>query len=533
MMTEKHTYADLERVVKMQQIKILEQDTLFNLAPDMICIASTNGHFSYLNLEWEKTLGYSLKELLSKPLFDFIHPDDRDLTQEEIEKQLQGNKILHFVNRYRCKDGSYKFLEWRATPAKGDKLYAVARDITEKRQAEKALKESEEKASRIAEVNNTIAKIGRIISSTLTIEEVYAQFEAEVKKIIPFDRINIGLINHKQGTYRIAYTAGFKIQDRHKGKTMPLPALVREAIRKEAVVCLQPEGEDEFVVDYPEFLVSFRAGIKSMIVAPMISKNQVNGGLYFASLRSKAYSESDLLIAENVASQIAGAIESSQLYIEIMEMGDALRKSEEKYRTLFESSRDAIMTLAPPKWLFTSGNLATVALFRVRDEAEFISLGPWQLSPQRQPDGRPSDQKAKEMIEAAMRNGSHFFEWTHCHFDGTPFSAEVLLTRMEQSGKTLLQATVRDITERKQVEQQRNKLISDLQKALSEVETLRGFIPICSYCKNIRDDKGYWNRIETYIQKHSDAKFSHSICPDCEEIHFPDPDMDDKNGKKP
>ena len=209
---------------------------------------------------------------------------------------------------------------------------------------------------------------------------------------------------------------------------------------------------------------------------------------------------------------------------------EALLESEEKYRSLFNSSRDAIMTLAPPTWLFTSGNPATVELFKGRDEAEFISLGPWQLSPERQPDGKPSAEKAKEMIETAMRNGSHFFEWTHCHSDGTPFPAEVLLTRMEQRGQVLLQATVRNITERKQVEEQRNKLIAELQKALSEVKTLRGFLPICSHCKKIRDDKGYWNQIESYIQDHSEAEFSHGICQKCAKKYYPDMDIYDDNG---
>ena len=207
---------------------------------------------------------------------------------------------------------------------------------------------------------------------------------------------------------------------------------------------------------------------------------------------------------------------------------EALREAEEKYRILFESSRDAIMTLAPPTWLFTSGNQATLELFRIRDEAEFISLGPWQLSPERQPDGKPSAEKAKEMIETAMRNGSHFFEWAHCHSDGTPFSAEVLLTRMEHKGQVLIQATVRDIAERKKAEEQRNKLIAELEKALSEVKTLQGFLPICSYCKKIRDDKGYWNQIESYIYKHSDAEFSHGICPECAKKHYPDFDLYDE-----
>ena len=202
-----------------------------------------------------------------------------------------------------------------------------------------------------------------------------------------------------------------------------------------------------------------------------------------------------------------------------------LREAEEKYRTLFESSRDAIMTLAPPTWLFTSGNPATVQLFRVSDEAEFISLGPWQLSPERQPDGKPSDEKAKEMIETAMRNGSHFFEWTHCHSDGTPFPAEVLLTRMEQGDQVLLQATVRDISERKRIEEEREKLIRELQNALAEVKTLSGLLPICAHCKNVRDDKGYWNKIESYIHQHSGTQFSHGICPECAKKFYSDFDL--------
>ena len=130
----------------------------------------------------------------------------------------------------------------------------------------------------------------------------------------------------------------------------------------------------------------------------------------------------------------------------------ALRESEERFRVLFESSRDAIMTLAPPEWNFTSGNPAALALFRAKNVQEFISFGPGNLSPPLQPDGRASAGKAREMIDGAMRDGSHIFEWTHMRTDGEEFFATVLLTRMEYAGKTVLQATVRDITELKQSE---------------------------------------------------------------------------------
>jgi PAS domain S-box-containing protein len=91
-------------------------------------------------------------------------------------------------------------------------------------------------------------------------------------------------------------------------------------------------------------------------------------------------------------------------------------------------------------------------MFGAKNEEEFISHGPWELSPERQPGGRASSEKAKEMIETAVREGSHFFEWTHRRIGGEEFPADVLLTRMERDGKVFLQATVRDITERKNAE---------------------------------------------------------------------------------
>ena len=129
-----------------------------------------------------------------------------------------------------------------------------------------------------------------------------------------------------------------------------------------------------------------------------------------------------------------------------------LAASEERYRVVFEQSRDAIMTLAPPTWRFTSGNPATVELFGAEDDTVFVSLGPWDVSPEYQPDGQLSSDKAKQMIEAAMRKGSHYFEWTHARLDGSSFPSTVLLSRVESLGSTFLQAVVRDITEQKRVE---------------------------------------------------------------------------------
>ncbi len=133
---------------------------------------------------------------------------------------------------------------------------------------------------------------------------------------------------------------------------------------------------------------------------------------------------------------------------------DELQESERKYRLLFETSLDALMILAPPDWRFVEGNPSAVAMFRARDEAEFTSRAPWQLSPPTQPDGRPSAQAAKQRIEQALRAGGNRFDWLHQRLDGERFEATVVLTPFEWKGETLLQATVRDVSERRHAEQE-------------------------------------------------------------------------------
>ena len=132
---------------------------------------------------------------------------------------------------------------------------------------------------------------------------------------------------------------------------------------------------------------------------------------------------------------------------------EALRKSEEHFRLLFESSQDALMTLSPPSWKFTSCNPTAMKMFGAKDEREFSLFGPGEVSPDLQPDGRESADKAGEMIEAAIRDGSSLFEWTHKRLDGEEFPATVLLTGMEIGGETVVQATVRDITDLKVAEE--------------------------------------------------------------------------------
>jgi PAS domain S-box-containing protein len=146
----------------------------------------------------------------------------------------------------------------------------------------------------------------------------------------------------------------------------------------------------------------------------------------------------------------------------------AVRESETVHRKLFENSWDAMMILDPPSWRFASGNPSMLRMFGAKQETELLLHFPWTLSPDRQPDGRMSEEKSKAMIEIAVRQGHHFFEWVHKRLDGGVFPAEVLLTRTEKQGKLSLQASVRDITERKKAEEEIKKLNVELEERVRQ-----------------------------------------------------------------
>jgi len=118
-----------------------EVEGLFSLLPDLACIASADGYFKKLNPLWEETLGYTIEELLNSPIITFVHPEDIEYTLQEGVKIFNGEPAINFVNRYRCKDGSYKWLEWRTTSTRNSShVLATARDITESRRAGEELK---------------------------------------------------------------------------------------------------------------------------------------------------------------------------------------------------------------------------------------------------------------------------------------------------------------------------------------------------------------------------------------------------------
>jgi PAS domain S-box-containing protein len=123
-----------------------ERDRFFALASAMFCVAGADGYFKLLNPAWQRTLAWTPEELMARPYRDFVHPDDVPSTQVEHSEVADGGASVNFENRYRCKDGSYKWLLWNSMPVVGeDLIYATAVDISERKKTEEALRDSEER----------------------------------------------------------------------------------------------------------------------------------------------------------------------------------------------------------------------------------------------------------------------------------------------------------------------------------------------------------------------------------------------------
>ncbi|GGN60097.1 hypothetical protein GCM10010112_15970 [Actinoplanes lobatus] len=141
-----------------------ELDHFFTLSGDMLCIASANGYFTRVNPAWTRTFGYSVAEVRERPFLAFVHPDDIDHTMDQVRLLTDGHTpTIEFENRYRGRDGRYRWLSWNATPAAdGSSIYAVARDITDQRAA------GEAQARLAAIVESTAdAIIGRTLDGTI------------------------------------------------------------------------------------------------------------------------------------------------------------------------------------------------------------------------------------------------------------------------------------------------------------------------------------------------------------------------------
>ncbi|MDP3563946.1 MAG: PAS domain S-box protein, partial [Methanoregula sp.] len=195
-----------------------ELDGYFTNTLDLLCIADKDGHFRRLNREWESALGYSSAELEGKWFLDFVHPDDMKASLGAMSELNSGKKVLHFTNRYRHRDGSYRWIEWRLFPA-GDLFYASARDVTERKKMTDLIEESlAEKETLLREIHHRVKNNLQLISGLLDMTRMRSSNDATnsvltdiMLKIQTMAQIHTRLYESKQ-MGKISITGQFKDQ---------------------------------------------------------------------------------------------------------------------------------------------------------------------------------------------------------------------------------------------------------------------------------------------------------------------------------
>jgi len=186
----------------------------------------------------------------------------------------------------------------------------------------------------------------------------------------------------------------------------------------------------------------------------------------------------------------------------------------ELYRSLFEESHSVMLIIDPETGDILDANASACSYYKY-EKAQLTRMQIMDintLSP---------DEVREEMQKAKKEERSHF-EFRHRLATGEVRDVEVYCTSLELLGKQVLYSIIHDTTERLRLDRERQQTIEQLEKAQEEIQTLRGILPLCSFCKKIRDDEGNWERVDVYILKHSQADISHSICPDCVKEYYPD-----------
>ena len=292
-----------------------------------------DGIFKYVNSRFAEIHGYKIEEMVDKMgIKETTLPEDIPIVNENIKKRVQGGDgSIHYEIRIATKNKEIKNVEifgsstlYHGKPA----VIGTLLDVTERKRTEEALQKSEAEAKRLSKESGIIAEIGRIIGSTLSISEMSERFAEEVKKLIPFDRIAVNTINPDRTSITIAYVFGMTVGDRREGDNVPLDGpFYKKILNERSSILLHPQSERELAEEFPNFLRHFRAGLRSLMAVPLISKGQVIGVLHLQSMQPKLYTESDVRLAEEVGNQIAGTIASAQLYEESKRMIKQIRNA--------------------------------------------------------------------------------------------------------------------------------------------------------------------------------------------------------------
>lgn len=303
-----------------------EYRDLYEEAPNAYFSVGIDGLIRAANKRSVELFGHPKDELIGLPVLDLYAdtPAGKEKVRQHVLPRFRaGVEVLGEELQIRRPDGSQGWINLSVRPMKDAAGQAVssrsiAVDVTKSKQVEEALAVQ-------AQENAVMAEIGRVIGSSLDINEVYDRFAEEVQKLIPFERIGIYTVDAEEGTMSAAYLKGFDVQHRRRGATILIAGSIAEKIiHTRSLQLIAPSDRHELEQSFPSLLPLFDAGLRSFLSVPLISRDEINGTLLLRTTVSSAYSPRHVALAERVGAQSARAIENSQLYAERMAAEAAL-----------------------------------------------------------------------------------------------------------------------------------------------------------------------------------------------------------------
>jgi PAS domain S-box-containing protein len=255
-----------------------ELDRIFTLSPDLITVADFDGNFTRVNPAGEQVLGYTKEELLARPYMDLVHPDDRERTAAEAAAIGHGRPTLAFENRFVRKDGSYRVLEWTATPVTEDRvIYGMARDVTERREAETELE-------RLADEQAALRRVATLVARGVPAAWVFSTVAEELERLFDAQATTIARLE-PYGTVTIVGSSGTAADEMGVGRRLKLESgmVLAKVIRT---------GQSARVEDYShasEFLAHLTQplGIRCSVAVPIMVEGSLWGALGAATEREQ------------------------------------------------------------------------------------------------------------------------------------------------------------------------------------------------------------------------------------------------------
>ena len=291
-----------------------------------------------------------------------------------------------------------------------------------------------------------LAEIGRIISSSLQIEDVYGQFADRLRNLVSFDRLTIDEIDLEAAKLTTVFSTGLEIRERELGIPVDLRGtLTEELLRKRSGLIVQGEPPEVTVRRYPGLALGLGAGLQSFLSVHLRSRRHVTGVLHLQSVEADAYTQRDLQLAQRVGDQISGAIASSRLYADLERTELELQEAEARYRTLVENATDSIVVLQQGKTIYRNPALVELLGYSLDETADRSFLD--NVAPEDRDrvrthyESRLKGQPAPEQYELNLLTGN-----------GRRLAIEARPQVIDYNGAKATMVVMREVTERRRTE---------------------------------------------------------------------------------